>query len=457
MTAPIAILGGGLAGLTAARVLRTAGVPFTLFEATATLGGLASSHRDAGGFSDDVGVHFVTNRLAAAIGASAQCYRVPRYGESVWLGDRSVAYPFGLIGTPRYAASAARMIAARAIRRAPIRSAADWFSARYGNAIAREIALPLIEAWSGLPAERLALSVGEQMPGSIVRSLALKAAGSVLDRAIASGYCGSLPESPHVFHVYPYDGVATFCHRLAEGLEDAVRYETPVQQIHVENDRVVGIRAGDCEIEASAVISTAPIEILASLVRGTNALERYRRFRHRPMVFVNLRLQGRNLLPDVVVWTPLPGSPIFRLTEGPLAMPTLAPEGKTTITVDIGAQIGDEYWTMSDEALAEVALEHVAPLVPDARARFLGVRTVRTPIAYPVLDIEYEADRLALEGGLPVDGLYTVGRNGEFRNILMEDVYWRTRRRMQAVIARYRDSQVLEGNVPPQPIDAAVL
>jgi len=138
-------------------------------------------------------------------------------------------------------------------------------------------------------------------------------------------------------------------------------------------------------------------------------------------------------------------------------MPTLAPEGKTTITVDIGAQIGDEYWTMSDEALAEVALEHVAPLVPDARARFLGVRTVRTPIAYPVLDIEYEADRLALEGGLPVDGLYTVGRNGEFRNILMEDVYWRTRRRMQAVIARYRDSQVLEGNVPPQPIDAAVL
>ena len=43
---------------------------------------------------------------------------------------------------------------------------------------------------------------------------------------------------------------------------------------------------------------------------------------------VNLRLEGRGLLPDVVMWTPESKFPFFRLTEVPLSMPWLAPEGK---------------------------------------------------------------------------------------------------------------------------------
>ena len=116
-------------------------------------------------------------------------------------------------------------------------------------------------------------------------------------------------------------------------------------------------------------------------------------------------------------------------------MPWLAPPGKTMITVDIGCEVGDTFWGMAEEQLGEICLEHLQAIIPDARRRYLGCRALRTPIAYPVFLKEYEQDRLALEQSTGVDGLYSIGRNGEFAHILMEDVYWRTLRRTRQLLA----------------------
>ena len=48
---------------------------------------------------------------------------------------------------------------------------------------------------------------------------------------------------------------------------------------------------------------------------------------------------------------------------------------------------------------------------------------------------EYESKRVAFEHSAPVAGLYSIGRNGEFAHVLMEDVYWRTVRRMRQLVA----------------------
>jgi hypothetical protein len=46
----------------------------------------------------------------------------------------------------------------------------------------------------------------------------------------------------------------------------------------------------------------------------------------------------------------------------------------------------------------------------------------------------YEAERQRFSRGTGIQGLYSVGRNGEFAHILMEDVYHRTVRRVDAAI-----------------------
>ena len=427
---PIAILGAGIAGLTAVRALKRRGLPVIVFEAGKSIGGLASSFRDEDGFSHDVGAHFVSNRLAGLLGAADICQPLKHYGEAVSVQGKSFAYPFGLMRSPRFSLDAIK----ERFREREVHTAADWYRKKFGAALAEEVAIPLTEAWSGAPAEHLSPSVGQKFGPRILKSLYLSAAGIATRRAVCNGYSHERPENAGVYHVYPKGGVARLLEPTANEVSREIRLGSPVTGILTENERVVAVEIDGKEIEVSAAISTAPVHVLPKLVKGTQRLDALARFRYRAMIFVNLHLNGRGLLPDTMLWVPDRSQPFFRLTETPISVPELAPEGKTTITADIGCQVGDQLWTMPEEALAKLCLEGLTRIYPQARADFIKVGgIVRTPVAYPVYLQEYETMRQEFSRSTGVAGLYSVGRNGEFAHILMEDVYWRTLKRMEDV------------------------
>jgi protoporphyrinogen oxidase len=153
------------------------------------------------------------------------------------------------------------------------------------------------------------------------------------------------------------------------------------------------------------------------------------------MIFVNMRFKGRDLLPDTVLWFPEKEFPFFRLTEVTRSMPWLAPDGKSIITVDIGCQKDDEFWTMDEKKLSALCLEHLKSVIPDAKQRFLGSSVLKTPIAYPVFLNDYEKERQEFERTTHIENLLSVGRNGEFAHRFMEDVYWRTRKKVHDLIS----------------------
>jgi protoporphyrinogen oxidase len=436
-TKPIAIVGGGMAGLTAANYLKQNNIPFILLEASEKIAGLATSFKDTDGFSYDFGAHFITNRLAKAIGISSKCKLVKHYGEAVWLKGKTYSYPFGLLTIPRMTLSwlGNQIHSLKNGKETP--SAAEWFKKKYGSALANEIALPLLESWSGASAEKLSPALGNGLfGGNIAKTLFLKTAGIISGRAVACGYNTEKPENPGVWHVYPDGGLSALCEKLAEGLEDSIRLNSPVEEIIVENEKVVAIRVKGEIQEVAAVISTAPVNILSKLLKGTSALQATANFRYRPMVFINMRFEGNDLLPDTVLWFPEKQFPFFRLTEATQSMPWLAPEGKTIITADIGCQKGDEIWNMDEKKLAELCLDKIVPIIPDAKQRFLGSNVLRTPIAYPVFLKEYEQERQNFEQSTNIENLLSIGRNGEFSHIFMEDVYWRTQKKVSGLIKK---------------------
>lgn len=443
---PIAVLGAGIAGLTAADDLNRRGLPVILFEAGRAVGGMASSFQDENGFRYDLGGHFVSNRLAKALGAEDVCITVKRYGEAVYLNGKAYSYPFGLMRQPRFLTGA---LAAR-MRQGEVKSAEDWFRRAYGDALAEDVAMPLAEAWSGAPARDLSPAVGDKWAHGALKSLYLQAAAHVTGRAVCNGYTRAMPESAGVWHVYPEGGVAKLLEPTTRRVEHLIRLQSPVEKIFVENEKVTGVRVGGETIPVSAVVSTAPVHILPKLVEGTHTLFQLGAFRYRPMVFANLRFEGRHYLPETMLWVPDRSYPFFRLTETAISMPWLAPEGKTLITFDIGCEIGDRYWTMPDEEMANLCLDGICRIFPQLRGKYLGSAGIlKTPISYPVYLAKYEKERRQFAVSTGVDGLYSVGRNGEFAHILMEDVYWRTLARTADVAAYVRGLPAPVRNDPP--------
>jgi protoporphyrinogen/coproporphyrinogen III oxidase len=431
---PIAILGTGIAGLTAAVGLREAGIPVVVYEASSRIAGMATTFKDPDGFSYDFGAHFITNRFAKAIGVNSQCHDVRYYGESVLIRGETYKYPIGLALVPRFALSAAVTKIWRRRSDSQESSVAEAFLNQYGEALAKEVAIPLVEAWSGERGINLSAAVADKIPSSLLQVLGLKLLSALTGKAIAIGYGKEKPASWRVWHVYPEGGLALICERLAARFDGEIYLGSPVEEIFVESGRVVGIRVRGKRTEVSAVISTAPVNHLAKLVKGTNAVEHLSKFRYRAMVFVNMRFKGRGVLPDVVLWVPSASLPFFRLTEAPLSMPWLAPTGKTMVTADLGCVVGDKTWSMSDVDLGDLCVEAMNRIIPGRKEFYLGCTVLRTPFAYPVFLNEYEGERCRFREGTEVQGLYSIGRNGEFDHLLTEDVYWRTLSKVPQII-----------------------
>ena len=425
-TLPVAVIGGGITGLTAAWHLQRAGVPVRVFEASATPGGAIGSTRHDGwlleagpnsllegsaevaAFIDAIGLG--SRRLYAA--DLAKNRYVVRGGKLVPMP----ASPIGFLQTRLFSLSAKIGLLSEPFRArsAPdsAESVAEFVERRLGREFLDYAVNPFVGGvYAGDPRQlsvRYAfpkLHALEQEHGSLLR-------GALKRRNASGGPKGRIFSFP--------EGLAELPRALAHLLGNTVHFSTPVSTVRRTEGHweVVSECGGKSRAEKfSAVICALPADALATLrfegVPGAARLAAMREIPHPAVVsiFAGFRrkevahpLDGFGLLMPEVEQRRILGA-LFSST----LFPGRAPEGHVAITTFVGGVRSPQLAQLDDAALKQLVREELSELLGvQGDPVFFNVR--RWPRAIPQYTLGYARFKEifeAVESAAP--GLYFGG------------------------------------------------
>jgi protoporphyrinogen oxidase len=423
-SSPVAVLGAGPAGLTAAYRLVQRGLPVVVFEADEQVGGIARTVvRD--GYRFDLGGHRFFTKSAEVQGLweellGPELLVRPRLSRIYWRG-RFIEYPlrpadvFAKVGPVELTRSMGSYARARLRRQGPEETYEEWVSARFGRRLFELFFKTYTEKVWGVGTDELRAEWAAQRIAGLSLASALRAAlpGGGRDK----------PKSLIEEFRYPRLGPGQMWEEMARRVEEGggeIRLGASVEGLEHEDGRVVAVRAAGERIEVGSVISSIPLRTTAGIaspapppqVAAAAAGLRYRDF-----LTVALPVEGEPPFPDNWVYVHDPGARVGRIQNFRAWSPWMTPDPRRScLGLEYFCFEGDDLWSSSDEKLVELGRSEVAALGLVDPERVAGGHVVRVPKAYPVYDAEY-AERVerirAWLGGF--SNLQQVGRNGLHR------------------------------------------
>ena len=424
----VAVIGGGVTGLTAATELRRSGVEVTVFEGAARPGGVVAAEREDG-WLRELGPNSLlegTTEIAEFIDGLGlgprRLYASPeakrRY---IVRGGRPVALPaspLGFVTTPLFSARAKLRLLGEPWRPRGRTDAeetvADFVTRRLGPEFLDYAINPFVAGvYAGDP-RRLSVRQAfpklfaiEQEHGSLIR-------GALAHRNTSGGPKGRIFSFP--------EGLGEIATAAAARLGGALRLNHRVQTVVRANGGWrLGISAEGREetAEFNAVVCALPADALAALpfagVPEAAGLATLREIAHPPVVsvFAGYRreqvahaLDGFGLLMPEVERGRILGT-LFSST----LFPGRAPEGHVALTTFIGGMRAPDLATRDDEALRALVAEELGRLL-GVRGEPVVFRLQRWPRAIPQYAPGYARFKEAMataERGAP--GLFLGGNS----------------------------------------------
>jgi protoporphyrinogen oxidase len=421
--APVAVLGAGPAGLTAAYRLVQRGVPVVVFEAGETVGGLARTEtRD--GYRFDLGGHrfFTKSDEVAELWdelLGEELLVRPRLSRIYWRG-RFIEYPlrptdvFAKVGPLELARSLASYARARLRPASAEESYKDWVSARFGRRLFELFFKTYTEKVWGVGTDELRAEWAAQRINDLSIWSALRAAlpGS-----------GETPKSLIEEFRYPRLGPGQMWEEMARRVERGggeIRLGAPVEGLEHEDGRVTAVRAGGERVEVAAAISSIPLRTTAGVAEPTPPREvtvAAAGLRYRDFLTVALQIDGEPPFPDNWVYVHDPAARVGRIQNFRAWSPWMTPDPRRScLGLEYFCFEGDELWCASDEELVELGRREVAALGLVEADRVAGGHVIRVPKAYPIYDAEYAGRVERIRGWLEgFSNLQQIGRNGLHR------------------------------------------
>jgi protoporphyrinogen oxidase len=440
------IFGGGPCGLAAAWRLAKLGHAPLVLEQEPLVGGLCATH-ERQGYRFDLGGHrFVSSdaELSQWLERLLGNDLLTRERKSVVLhAGRSFRYPLeaknllthlGVTENVRAIAGYARARVMHALAPQPQRSFEDWVVARFGRPLYQTFFGPYTQKLWGIAPDRISADwAAERITLLNLGEAAIRMTG--VRRPPIRTYARR--------YLYPRWGMGQLYEAMAGEIEllggevrrsaRVVGLETgPLLGRGSGSSRVIAVRVdtpqGVERIPVHEVLSTLALpELVGYLARGTEPQHgpptrpaSKGGLRFRSLVFLNLMLRRSDFSENTWMYVASGNLRISRIQEPKRRSPQMAPEGRTSIMLEIPCDAGDAIWNATDRDLKHLAERELAELgfrLDDV----VGSFSVRVEHGYPIYHLDYERDRQALLRETDrFTNLRTAGRQGLFRYVFMD-------------------------------------
>ncbi|HEY5998333.1 MAG TPA: FAD-dependent oxidoreductase [bacterium] len=427
-SAPVLVLGGGLAGLAAAHALTAAGREVLVLEAGDVVGGLSRTEV-FGDFRFDLGGHrFFTHdaEVAALVQGllGEELIDVPR-SSKILLRGRYVDYPLrpanalaalGPATTARVVGDWLLEQLRGAAARRPDVSLEDWVVRRFGRTLFTIYFKEYSEKVWGLPCDRISV-------GWVSRRIEGLSLGRALHDAFTRGHRASIATLVDRF-AYPRLGIGRLAERFAEELAPRGRVLCGARVARVRHaagrvrEVVAVTAAGEQTFAAGAVVSTIPLPAIIRVLDpapSAAALRAAAGLGFRDLVLAAVAADRPAITDQSWIYLPDRTVPFGRLHEPKNWSAAMAPPHRSLVVAEWFCSRGDAVWEADDASLAERTAAGLERLGYLARREVAGVRIVRVPAAYPLFEVGYEERAAAVREGLAgLANLLIAGRSGCF-------------------------------------------
>ncbi|MBX3229823.1 MAG: NAD(P)/FAD-dependent oxidoreductase [Labilithrix sp.] len=434
---PVAILGAGPAGLTAAYALSKKGIPVTVLEADPEYVGGISRTAKYKGYHFDIGGHRFFSKskeiedLWTEILPDDMLDR-PR-SSRIFYNGQFFAYPLKgaealvKLGPIEAAHCVLSYAKARAFPTPKPTNLEDWVTNEFGSRLYRIFFKTYTEKVWGMPCNEISADWAAQRIKGLSLSGAIKHAlvpqRKPKNQADKKGVIKTLIDTFR----YPRKGPGMLweaCAEKVKGLGGTVEMGCRAESLDYSADRgswKIGFTRKDGttgELEARAVISSAPLREVANALApklSAEATKAANALKYRDFITVVLILEDKNLFDDNWIYIHDPNVKVGRIQNFKSWSPEMIPDPKMACYgLEYFCFENDGLWSMKDEDLVKLATKELAKIGLAKESDVTDGCVVRQVKAYPVYDDDYtknvETVRSEMEQRFPT--LYPVGRNG---------------------------------------------